>query len=102
MQMKFTLGLSDYMDQYTINESKEDPHCPVCYEQLLTFDLKSDVMHVITCYKESVLLDTIHEYHNKTGEYPALTGEFIDQVLSRVATELADYCVSHQISQHLL
>ena len=96
--MKFTLGLCDYLEQYSTNKEKEHTHCPVCYEQVLTFSTESDMHHVLTCYKEDLLLNTITKYYETHGKYPKLTENFIDQVLSQVAGELVDYCELHQTS----
>ena len=100
--MKFTLGLCDYLEQYSINKEKEHTHCPVCYEQVLTYNTESDMRHVLMCYKEELLLNTLTKHFEQHGTYPRITGEFIDQVLSRVAEELVGYCELHQTSLDLL
>jgi hypothetical protein len=94
--MKFTLSLSDYIDQYTTNKTHGDNTCPICYEQCLYLDTKPDLKHVIDCYKEDMLLNVIQQYRNQHGDTPKLSHDFIDIVLKRVADELFNYCETHQ------
>lgn len=96
--MKFTLSLSDYIDQYTTNKSLKDNTCPICYEQCLYLDTKPDLKHVIDCYKEDMLLNVIQRYRIEHGDTPKLSHHFVDLVLKRVADELFNYCETHQKS----
>jgi hypothetical protein len=94
--MKFTLSLSDYIDQYQTNTADQQDHCPVCYERLLQHDVSVDLRHILKCYKEDLLLHVILQYRQQYNESPEVTSEFVDQVDIRVAQELANYCESHQ------
>ena len=94
--MKFTLPLSDYIDQYTTNKSAGDNTCPVCYEQCLYLDIKPDMKHLVDCYKEDMLRNVIQQYRNKYGDTPSISHHFVDQVIKRVADELFSYCETHQ------
>lgn len=94
--MKFTLSLSDYMDQYASNRSVKDNHCPICYECECNGEVAHDLKHVLDCYKEDVILNVIMEYQRKYGEPPAVTSQFVERVEKQVARELASYCESRR------
>jgi hypothetical protein len=94
--MRFTLSLSDYMDQYISNNTREDNHCPICYERVCGVDIGSDLKHMLDCYKEDVILNVIVEYQRRFGEAPAMTSQFVERVEKQVASELASYCESHR------
>lgn len=100
--MRFTLSLSDYIDQYTNNKFDQDNHCPICYEQCMTMDTQSDMKHMLLCYKEELMLRTIQQYVDEYGRFPELNEGFIERVLEHVTHEMARYCESRQTrSDHL-
>lgn len=94
--MRFTLSLSDYMDQYVSNRSSKDDHCPICYERVCAGEINHDLKHVLECYKQDVILNVIVEYRRKYGEAPTVTSQFVERVEKQVARELASYCESRR------
>jgi hypothetical protein len=95
--MRFTLSLSDYIDQYTQNKTDSDTHCPICYDQCMSMDTKIDMKHMLNCYKEELMLRTIQQYVDEFGCFPELDDGFINKVLQLVTVEMARYCESHQM-----
>ena len=80
--MRLTLSLHDYLCQYLLNVSDQDTHCPVCYQQELTFDTLKDITHVTNCYKQDLLYLTLEQHLKTHGELPG--GMQLDGVVSRV------------------
>ena len=85
--MKFTLSLRDYIDQYITNLENGDNHCPVCYEQVMNDDDK-DITHLIDCYKEQLITYVLASYHDKYGDIPEVTDEFMQTLNTRVWQEM--------------
>ena len=94
---RFTLSLSDYLDQYSDNRSKQHNNCPICYDDVCTLtDCGEDLKHMLRCYREDLVVRTIALYEKKYGELPELTESFIDCVNMCVTQEMVSYCESGQ------
>jgi hypothetical protein len=94
---RFTLSLSDYLEQYSSNRSDQNNHCPVCYEPTCTIEhVDQDLKHILRCYREDLVIRTIAEYELKYGELPSITQEFVARVNDRVTQEMVNYYKSGQ------
>lgn len=89
--MKFTLSLHDYMEQYVINQEHDQTHCPVCYQQVMTWNIKSDTTHLMECYRDDVLYRVLFEYMQQHDTLPALDERFLDMIDARICDELNQY-----------
>lgn len=78
--MQFTLCLSDYVDQYSINQETGDTHCPVCYEQVMTADELQDVQHLLECYKDHRLMLRIRQYYRECGVLSTMPLQDLEQL----------------------
>ena len=94
--MKFTLSLHDYLDQLTVNREQQSAHCPVCYEQIMTRDLSTDVKHLFQCYKEELLIQRIVAHKREHGVIPMVDHEYIQAIDQHVTDQLISYCESYQ------
>ena len=95
--MRFTLTLSDYVDQYIANQDNDQMHCPVCYEQEMTGDKKKDILQLIECYKLQLVEQRLRLLYLEHGYIPKLTDQFMEQVMESVDQELLDYYIKHDI-----
>ena len=98
--MKFTLSLTDYIEQYVRNVEQDVKHCPVCYEQVLEHSKHKDIEHILDCYKLQLLELHIMDTLEKTGDVPPLTDELIDMLADQVSREVNNYY--RLKTQHLL
>lgn len=98
--MKFTLSLTDYIEQYVHNVEHDVKHCPVCYEQVLEHNKQKDIEHILDCYKLQLLEIHIMDTLEKTGDVPPLTDDLIDMLADRVSREVNNYY--RLKTQHLL
>jgi len=89
--MRFTLKLNDYLEQYVINCDKEAYHCPICYDQCLTFNHVSDIEHILLCYKVHLMELELENFHRDYGEYPQITEDFIYTIMDSVSREMERY-----------
>lgn len=89
--MKFTLSLTDYLEQYITNMDTGSKHCPVCYEQVLEHNKHKDIEHILECYKLQLLELHIMDTLKKTGDVPPLTDELIDNLDYQVSREINNY-----------
>ena len=94
--MKFTLSLHDYLDQLTVNREQQSSHCPVCYEQVMTRDLSTDVKHLFQCYKEELLIQRIVAHKREHGVIPVVDHEYMQAIDQHVTDQLISYCESYQ------
>ena len=95
--MRFTLSLSDYIDQYITNLSRDNYHCPVCYEESMEHNRTKDMEHLVECYRVQLLELRFQEYFNKHGDYPRMTAAMILEVVDSVQREMEQYCLMNQI-----
>lgn len=86
--VKFTLKLSDYLDQYQHNMENESNNCPVCYSEECIGDINQDVAHILSCYKnQAIELELIH-HMDKTGEVPDIDELFVETISRRIDDEI--------------
>lgn len=88
--MRFTLKLTDYIDQYKQNLKDKVNNCPVCYMLEINGDTRSDVRHILECYKSQVIELTLISYFDSNGFYPELDDLFIDSISQRVEREILE------------
>ena len=93
--MKFTLRFADYLEQYMTNIDNQEPYCPVCYEQCLTFDKKVDAEHIIDCYKEELVIRRINHIVETTGRVPAIDESLIFEINEQIKDEMSEYYLKH-------
>ena len=89
--MRFTLRLSDYLEQYVINTNTLTDHCPICYDKILTFNKEIDIEHMVTCYKIQLLELQLQSHFEDHGEYPVLTESYIMELNDRIESEMSSY-----------
>ena len=86
--MKFTLKLCDYLEQYAINHEKNNIHCPVCYDKVLELNQPKDIEHILSCYKMQLIELELERHYNLHGDFPELDESFIYNITSRVDSEV--------------
>jgi hypothetical protein len=91
--MKFTLKLTDYLDQYKINKDEDCLNCPVCYNEEITGDIEDDVTHIIGCYKDQEIELRLLDHMNKTGEFPEIDEFWVDGIIQSIELEIIE-CTS--------
>ena len=101
--MKFTLTLYDYIQQYMINREHEQTHCPVCYEQVLCDNTKTNMSHMLDCYKQQVLLYMLQRSkHRDIVEIERLVMAAADQVRDEMLTYFESHQKESDHDQHTL
>ena len=86
--MRFTLKLCDYLEQYAINHEKNNIHCPVCYERILTHNKPEDVEHILLCYKMQLIELEFEKHYDMHGSFPDMDDDFIYKITNRVDSEV--------------
>ena len=66
-------------------------HCPICYEQCMIDDSRTDMLHMIECYKDEIITRVLIEYHDTHGELPEIDSNFMDMMETRVLSEMNKY-----------
>lgn len=89
--MKFTLNLTDYLEQYLTNDKNREPYCPVCYDKCMSFEHKSDIEHIIDCYKEQMIMDKMSKIIESTGKIPAIDAKFVHDINKMIEQEMMKY-----------
>lgn len=97
--VKFTLKLSDYLDQYQQNVDEDLCYCPVCYQQECTGNIEEDVAHIIDCYKNQAIELEILHHMDKTGDIPDIDELFVENINRSVEDEI--YQISIKRKKHL-
>lgn len=86
--VKFTLKLSDYLDQYQHNIEDDNNNCPVCYSEECIGDIEHDVSHILDCYKnQAIELELLH-HMDKNGEVPDIDELFIETISNKIDNEI--------------
>lgn len=85
---KFTLKLSDYLDQYQHNIKSDISNCPVCYSEECIGDIEHDVSHIIDCYKNQAIELELLFHMDKTGDVPDIDELFIENVSNKIDDEI--------------
>lgn len=91
--MKFTLTLHDYIQQYVKNRDSQQTHCPVCYEQVLCDNTKTNMAHMLECYKQQLLLQLLKQ--NAPND-PDSIDRIVTQATDQVCQEMITYFECHQ------
>ena len=95
--MRFTLSLSDYIDQYISNVDSGSFCCPVCYDTVLEHNKATDLEHIVECYRAQLLELEMIDHFNVYGEYPELSPGLIVSLIEKVQRELESYCSINRI-----
>ena len=94
--MRFTLSLSDYIDQYITNYESGSHCCPVCYDDVLEHNRVTDLEHIVECYRAQLLELLLVEHYEREGEFPPLTSDMITSLIDKVHKEVENYCYPTQ------
>lgn len=99
--MKFTLSLSDYVQQYKRNLKQQDTHCPVCYERVMSLTRHEDLDHILDCYQEQLVERIVTTYRETHGHAMRVTPESLRQVVQFV-TERSEQELRDMVNNNML
>ena len=94
--VKFTLKLSDYLDQYQYNMENDIDNCPVCYSCECTGNVEQDITHILDCYKNQAIELEILHHMDKTGDIPDIDELFVENVSRRIDEEINNVSLSRK------
>ena len=97
--VKFTLKLSDYLDQYQHNIQNDVDNCPVCYSAECTGNVEQDVAHILDCYKNQTIELEILHHMDKTGDVPDIDEMFIESISRRIDEEIDQVTIKRKKQQ---